>query len=41
MQVYTDLTTAIAAPGRQRHFDRWAWLTLAAGLGIMAITFSM
>jgi hypothetical protein len=26
---------------RERRFDRWAWLTLAAGLGLMALALSM
>ena len=26
---------------RERRFDRWAWLTLAAGLGLIALAFSM
>lgn len=41
MQAGIGLSIAADTGNRERHFDRWAWLTLVAGLGIMAITFAM
>ena len=39
MQADTEPNISTASNGRERRFDRWAWLTLVAGLGLMAITF--
>ena len=41
MAADSESLAANAAQSRERHFNRWAWLTLVAGLGIMAITLGM